>query len=151
MDIKNIQVNYEKLKELKYEFVVFYKDGNSLYQNYNTPDEKNFNDIDLPNVKELWLEDKAGNRPFGLEPGTGSIIIKGAKFRVIFPKSQSNPNEPTEYRIMCYRKVRQLFGGATGVFLWRYCIGYQTTVDGKNYRQLIYFDDDANIELAQTK
>lgn len=136
--------------EVLYDFTVIYKDGSILKQNYGTPEEHKFSDINLPEVKEFWLEDKDGNRNFGVIPENGILVIAGVPIEIKFPKNPNDSMFSPDYRLIYFRRIRQDFGGTVGTFV-KHCIGFQATVGDKNYQQLLFVGENGILELAQVK
>lgn len=142
--------NITRPPQVTYQFVVIYNNGEILRQNYGTPEEKAFNDINLPEVREFWLEDEHGNRNFGVIPSMGVLIVAGIPISVKFPKDPRNPSQPVVYRLIYFRRIRQDFGASVGTFV-KHCIGLQATIADKNYQQILLVGEDGILELVQAK
>jgi hypothetical protein len=136
---------------LKYQWVVVYKDGSELKQNYLQPDEHHFGHIDQEQLQDFLLEDENGNRFYGVNVPAGIIYCKGLHLHVKFPPSQEAPGQ-VEYRIIYFRRIRNDYteGDLSGQVI-KHALGVQATIDGKNYKQLLFVGEDDKLELAQVK
>jgi len=147
--MKNIEV---QKPVLDLEWVAIHDDGIAMKQNYNLgrdQGEKDFGDIRLDELKEFWLEDKQGNRRFGIILETQTIHINGLNFKVEFPRSKDG--KIVSGKLVYFRRIRQDFIPDMATrFLVRYCIGLQANIDGTNYQQFVFIGPEG-YTLSQKK
>lgn len=138
--------------DLAYQWVAIYNDNTELKQNYLDPiDEHHFGHIHLDALREFYLEDSQGNRPYGIFLPEGKIIIGDLELKVKFPVDPDNPGDP-DYRLIYFRRIRNDYtsGDLSGQTV-KHVIGVQATVAGKNYQQLLFVSEDGKLELGQVK
>lgn len=146
MAIGNIDIKRPTKEEVDFEFVVFYKDGTTLRQEYDTPNEKNFGDIDQDRLEKFVLTD--GKREYSLDINTGKFNLNGMVIRFSFP---GHDEEELDRRLVYFRRVRQDFGPDARPISVRSCFGYQVTIDGKNHQRLIFIEEDGSVTISTKK
>lgn len=128
--------------ELKYLFTVTYKDGSIFEQpqdDHSELDSKRsaFYDV-LQNEKDIELFTiRYGEDEWGVNLITGTFSHNGIEF---VSKSEDLVSEtPPEFRLVFYRTHTHNFNQEDKELshIVTYFIGWQCTIDGKNYQQVI--------------
>jgi hypothetical protein len=127
----------DKAFKLKYLFTCAYKDGTTFKQtpddvSITDPKKSAFFDIRQDDVALFWLE---GEHTYLVDLTNGLFAIDG----VFFQAGEDLPIENPVRRLIFFRRHTHHFNlehDELGHFV-RYFIGWQTTINGKNYQQTI--------------
>lgn len=122
---------------LKYLFTAFYRDGSKFEQTDGDisnidPTKSAFYDVDQNNLIKFELSD--GQQKISVNLDNGSFDING------FPLNIGDDELPirNNLRLIYYRQNTVLFGPNPSRDVV-YCLGWQTTFNGKNYKKIIEF------------
>ena len=136
------------IQTLDFEWKAVYKDGSELIQNYGkgvNGGEHNFSHINQKQVKEFFL-----NSSFSVNIEEQSISILDLKFYVEFPRNKNG--EKVKGKLVYFRRIKKDFTPDKGVITdIRYCIGLQANIDGVNYQQYVFINNDKTFTLSQLK
>lgn len=138
--------------ELELEWLVIYDDGTELKQNYDkgdAGDEHNFGHIDQDRLREFWLVDETGERHFGVNVRTQSIMIGDVQFYVEFPRDKEG--HEIDGKLVYFRRIKNDFAPEGITTTVRYCIGLQANIDGRNRQQYLFVNMDGSFTLSQQK
>lgn len=103
-----------------------YTDGSNLKQ-YNESKESSFNDIDLSKLFEFRLI--YNNSIISLFMPSGTFAINGLMYNTDLSYCKLN------YRLIYFVRRQKVLGKGNNVD--KYCIGFQVTKDGKNFKKII--------------
>lgn len=133
-----------RTENLDLEWKAVYENGEVLKQKYGTKNEKNFGHIDLDKVKEFWL-----GASVCVNMKEQYFIVNGLKFYVEFPRNKSS--EKVKGKLVYFRRIRNDFAPTGTVISIRYCLGLQANIDGVNYQQYLFINNDGSYTLSQKK
>jgi hypothetical protein len=119
----------------------YYTDGSSLQQ-YEGDVEHRFGDIDQTRLRSFRVSDEKNEILVDLFNGLMRINNK------LVETPHSNIEE--DYRLIYFRRVLQTMGTRPGLQSRRsVCyVGYQVTIDGKNFKYFIGLDDNGILFLS---
>lgn len=60
-------------------------------------------------------------------------------FHSLFPHPDKNLFFKASFRIIFYKRIRK-YSGNNPSFVYRYLLGWQTTIEGKNYQRIIFLN-----------
>ena len=128
--------------QLKYPFTAVLDDGSTYRQtsddvSLTDPKRSAFYDIKDSKVKTFTLSN--GVDSYSVDLSTGAFEVNGKPFSV----QLENDILPTNLRLIYFRRRRQHFMIPNLEELssdTTYCIGWQCTIDGKNYQRVIAVD-----------
>lgn len=142
----DFEIKRPRAEKIDFEFVVLYKDGTTLSQQYGTSNEKNFRDIDQEKLKKFSLTN--GHSEYSLDIETGEFNLNGMVIRFSFP---GNDHKNLDRRLIYFRRILNQFGpGAEGVKV-RSCLGYQVNIGGENHQRLVFIESDGSITISTKK
>lgn len=125
-----------KISKLKYEFVVYYNNGEKLYQKYNTKDESHFGHIKQELLQKFVLTNSKNS--YSVDLKTGEFDLNGVKFRF------NDFNGLENYRLIYFRRIRQIINSPVEIHDLKYCFGIQATSGGKNRQFLVWIDEETD-------
>lgn len=96
-----------------------------------------FKDVDQSQVSEFYI--KNGSKSFSVDLGTGYLNINGT---LIAPTPQELPDPTSPLRLIYIRRTHIPYIGQEVLYppQIRYLIGWQTTINGVNYRKILKID-----------
>ena len=147
-------IDINKLDSLDLEFTCIYDDDSRLEQKYGTPEEKSFKDIDLDKLDVFAITgiDKA----YSVDLKNGKFYANGQVISFdlgIETKDDGHTEKiiPEKYRLVYFRRIKKDSSPEGITTTLRYCIGWQTTVNNKNYQRLMFINPDKSITFTNKK
>ena len=131
--------------KLDYQFVCHYSDGEKLLQNDGLENEHHFGHIDHGKLRRFELVGKG--KSYSVDVKTGEFNLNGVKLYFQFLPSEA------KYRLVYFRRVQQVLktGGSGGEYHLKYCFGLQCTHEGKNYKVLVWINEDGSLNIGNKK
>lgn len=130
---------------IEYEWKVIYKDGTILEQKYNTSEEKNYGDIDLPNVKRFEFSN--GDKTYGLDLETGEFELDYVKLRCAL----DNNTIPKNIKLNFFRRTAESYGPygrqTRNVFMF----GWEADVEGQMVSRWVFIMPDGQLVLKNSR
>lgn len=127
---------------LKYHFIALFEDGSFLTQNEDDvsridPTRSAFYDVFQRKDEVVVFALRNMDTELKVDLGTGLFELNGMPFRASNPSEQLPPE--TKYRLVFFRRHQHIrnLGNSEESHNIEYHIGWQATVNGKNYQQTI--------------
>jgi hypothetical protein len=134
---------FRSKNHLRYLFVATFKDGSVIKQTQEdksptTPGKNCFYDV-LQRMPEVRTFEFIGNGVrAGVNLETGHFSMNGATFLASDPSLIANLNDIDGFRLVYFKRHRHTLSNYTEVSHGiEYHLGWQVTLDGKNYQQTI--------------
>jgi hypothetical protein len=145
----NSGVEVQRPKEIEIEWLAVYSDNETLKQNYDINGGNHFGHIDKDRLKSFWLVNKSGERILGVDVVEQCFIVDDKKMYVDFPRNRNN--ESVKGKLVYFRRIKNVFEQTGTIVTFRHCLGLQANVDGSNYQQYIFINEDNTFTLSQKK
>lgn len=151
-------LNIKPVEKLDYEFECLYPLGDKwefISQKYGTDEEKNFGDIDLERLVIFKIVGQG--RFYGVNLRDGSFNLNGLTLQFdlgvkIFEDGHTERLVAEKFSLIYFRRIKTDFLSlGEQVTSIRYCIGWQTNIDGKNYQRLVFIDAEGKIIISNKK
>lgn len=134
---------------IEYEFVCHYTDGETMKQEYGTENEKNFGHIDQDRLGVFELTN--GEKSYRLDLKNGMFDLNGQIVSFDLGFLNGKHLEPDNRRLIYFRRLRELFGGRTGLDSIRHAFGWQCTIDNENYQRIVFINEDGSLTFVNKK
>lgn len=152
------EVDAHRPPALELEWLVEYKDGTTLLQNYEKPDEHHFGHIVLEEVSRFWLVGPEGEKHFGVDLERQAIMVGDVPFLVEFPRDADG--HVVKGKLVYFRRIRNDFTPDGTIVTVRYAIGLQARLTSRssggvesvqNVQQYLFINNDGTFSLSQAK
>lgn len=155
--MQDIQIN--SIDTLAYEWQVEDMEANILYQDYNTPQEKTFKDIEefqnKYGIAFITLKPNDSNYPLVImDMFNGNIQVDKTvinfdlKLTVVedgnIRKVQMNE---LKLRPIIFRRIRRNYSPNGEIVTVKFAIGFQTTYNNISYKRYIFINEDKTITV----
>lgn len=151
-------------EKLDYEFIAHYQDGRLLKQEYNTPNEKNFGDIEHDKLVVFGIYGKG--KHFEVNLNTGVLNLNGLPIRFDLgvkrdkdgtPVTDADGNTvkltPDKFDLIYFRRIQNVVDPNKGTvtIVTKYLLGWQTKIDGKNYQRFVILENDGSLTISENR
>ena len=136
-------------QQIDYQFICHYKDGDKMYQNYGTEEEKHFGDIDLDRLEVFEITN--GIRSYKLNIDTGVFDLNGVICDFDLGYLDKEHLDPDSFRLIYFRRIQQQFGAKQGIKSVRHAFGWQCTIDNENYQRIVFINSDGSLTFVNKK
>lgn len=134
---------------IELEWIATYNDGSELKQNYEKENEHHFGHIDQERLTIFRLVNKEGKPIAAINIKDQKLAISGGRFFIEFPRDKDG--NKVKGKLVYFRRVRNDFTPNGIIVSVRYCLGLQANIDGKNYQQYVFINNDGTFTLSQQK
>ncbi len=151
-------LSIDRAKTIDYEFECLYPAGDGnwqvTHQDYGTPQEKHFSDIDLEKIEIFRLNGKG--RFYGVDLRNGEMNLNGTSLFFdlgvkALPNGENSRLIPKKYTLIYFRRIRNDFTPDGVIKRMIYCFGWQTDIDGESYQRIICVDEHGRLLVSNKK